>query len=438
MTLSAAQITRILGAIETDSLVFLCGAGLSIPSPSDLPSAVRVSQMCFDARRPVEPLDPSLRDDVNRLAGLFHARGDFATFIRLVPWNELVGTPNNGHAAIADLLVSRGAHAALSSNFDPMIESWAHERKIALRGALTGQEAVNFMSVSNPLVKFHGCFHRAPDETLWTDAQLNDPVIHTRIQSCSQWMNLHLPAKHLVVVGFWTDWGYLNDMLANAFAINNAASVLVVNPSSSSELQTKAPNLWTKLTSLSHTFEHVEASATDVLEEIRTAYSATWARKFYELGEPLVAAIGATFPSSAVPDDMSGEELYNLRRDAEAVPYNRMATRRSPSETAAQAALAHLVLLNAGANKKGSWLEYGGKSVRVINGAGRALADVRSRYKEPVALPQADMVVCAGAVDLGVPAAVIPSGRGKSVIRPESGGVSIWLTLETARAELGL
>ena len=152
MVLSAGLTTRLLGAIETDTLVFLCGAGLSMPPPSNLPSAVRVAQICFDSLVSMEALDPALRNDVDHLAGHFHARGDFEpVFIRLVPWNELVGPPNNGHAAIADLLISRGAHAALSANFDSMIERWAEERKIAMQGALTGQEAVGSAVTNNPL-----------------------------------------------------------------------------------------------------------------------------------------------------------------------------------------------------------------------------------------------------------------------------------------------
>lgn len=144
MPLSAEILRRLLGVIETDDLVFLCGAGLSVPSPSNLPSAVRVAQACYDAWLPTEALDRSLRDDVDKLAGHFYSRGDFKVFIRLVPWNDLVGSPNKGHAAIADLLVSRGAHAALSANFDAMIERWAEEYKIAMQGALDGQEAVAF------------------------------------------------------------------------------------------------------------------------------------------------------------------------------------------------------------------------------------------------------------------------------------------------------
>src|SRR5439155_2376254 len=97
---------------------------------------------------------------------------------------------------------------------------------------------------------------RARETTLWTQGQLADPVVQERIQSCSQWMNLHLPGKHLVVVGFWTDWGYLNDVLADAFAINSASSVTVIDPSNTADLQAKAPTLWAKLNALSHVFEH--------------------------------------------------------------------------------------------------------------------------------------------------------------------------------------
>ena len=76
-------------------------------------------------------------------------------------------------------------------------------------GALTGREALEFTNDANPLIKFHGCLTRKR-ETLWTQAQLADPPIADRIHSCSEWMRLQLPNKDLVVIGFWTDWGYLN------------------------------------------------------------------------------------------------------------------------------------------------------------------------------------------------------------------------------------
>ena len=440
MVLSAALITKLLGAIETDSLVFICGAGLSIPPPSNLPSAVKVSQICYDAWMHTEPLDPAFRDNVDQLAGHFHARGDFENvFIRrLVPWNELVGPPNNGHAAVADLLISRGAKAALSANFDPMIERWAEERKIAMQGALTGKEAVDFATNTNPLIKFHGCMSRDRERTLWTQGQLAESTVQGRVHSCSQWMNLFLPGKHLVIVGFWTDWGYLNDVLADAFAIVNASSVTVIDPSPTADLQAKAPNLWAKLNTLSNAFDHVPASGEDALDELRTAYSRTWARKFYALSQPLVQTTGGAVAVANPFEALAGEDLYNLRRDAQGVPYNRAATIKEPAPNAAQAAYVHVMLLNAGATSEGAWLLHGGQSIRVVNGAGQGLTVLQGGYKEPTTIPQSDIVVCAGAIDLGIPAKLIAPGRGASMIRPTPGGSSKWLTLEQAQKELGL
>jgi len=438
MVLSPAVTTRLLSAIETDSLVFLCGAGLSMPSPSDLPSAAKVSQICYDKWLPTEALNPALREDLDQLAGHFHQRGDFEKiFIRLVPWNDLVGPPNNGHAAVADLLISRGAHAALSANFDSMIERWAEERKVAMQGALTGQEAVAFTD-TNPLIKFHGCMRHARKETLWTQGQLAEPAVQTRVASCSQWMNLHLPGKHLVVVGFWTDWGYLNNVLANAFAIDNASSVTVIDPGPTADLQAKAPDLWVKLNSLSQVFEHVQASGADALVELRTAYSRTWARRFYSLGQRLALADGGAVAVASPFDALAGEDLYNLRRDAEGVPYTRAATLKEPAASAAQAAYVHVMLLNAGATNLGAWLQHGGQSIRVVNGAGQGLADVQGGYKEPTTVEQSEIVVCAGAIELGVPAKLIDPGRGASTVRPTPGGSARWLTLEQTQVELGL
>lgn len=437
MVLNADLKTRLLGAIQTDSLIFLCGAGLSMASPSNLPSAIKISQTCYDAWLPTETLDPALRDDIDRLSGHFHARGDFKNiFIRLVPWNELVGPPNNGHAAIADLLISRGAYAALSANVDSMIERWGEERRIAMRGALTGQEAGRFTESSNPLIKFHGCI-RNREETLWTQLQIAEAAAQARIKSCSEWMSINLPGRDLVVVGFWTDWGYLNNVLANAFGITNANSVTVIDPSTPADLQAKAPNLWTKLTSLSKMFEHVQASGSDVLDELRTAYSRTWARKFYVLGKTLVQPV-AGVEAEAPFDTLEGEDLYNLRRDAEGIPYDRAATLKNPAETSSLAASVHILLLNAGAVQQGAWLQYSGRTIRVVNGAGKGLENVKAQYKEPMTISQPEIVVCAGAVDLGVPARQIPLGRGESTVRPTPGGSADWMTYEQARGILNL
>lgn len=448
MPLSAAQRIRLLDAIETDTLVFLCGAGLSMPSPSNLPSAVRVANICYERRIAIEPIDIALREDIDRLSGLFHSRGDFERiFIPLVPWNEMMGMPNVGHAAVSDLLVSRAAHAAMSTNFDRMIESWAQNLKVDLRGALNGQEATAFSTITGPLLKFHGCIDRNRDHTLWTQRQLLEPETQARLHSCSQWMNLHLPGKHLVVVGFWSDWKYLNQVLSDAFTLDTASAVTVIDPSPTARLQAKAPELWAKLTGLSHEFEHIQDSSATVLDELRLEYSRTWTRRFYFLGEAILnaptgaaaagpVAIAAGAPAAPTPDGLDMDALYDLRRDAEGIPYSRAAALKAPPGHSAQASVMRLTLLNGGATEFNSWLRYNGTTVRIVNGAGQSIESVQSRYLEPASTPIPDLVVCAGAMRTGVPATIIPKGRGLSIVRPSAAAGSRWLTLEEARNEL--
>lgn len=427
--------TRLLGSIEANRLVLLCGAGLSVPQPSGLMSAVQVSRACYDRYVPIMALPAAMRDNVEELARHFYDSGEFASvFLGLVPWSELVGQPNEGHIAAADFLICRAIEAVLTANFDPLIENWATSMKVDMRPALDGQEAVNFARDCGPLVKFHGCHVRDRDRTLWTQAQLVDAIVSARIASCSHWMGLTLPGRDLLVVGFWTDWGYLNDVIANALNVNPFNSVTVIDPKTSAELQANAPALWARLTGGTGHFRHVRASGAEALAELRVAFSKVWARRFYDLGQPMLEANGKSY--SALVPGMTSDEFYEFRRDAEGVPYHRAAKQKSPPLGAAAAAFFHLLLIGANATRNGAWYEYGGKLIRVIHGAGEAVNTIRERYKEPPAARQPDIVVCAGSLGMRVPGHLIASGRGASVVRPKAGGTTSWLTIEQARGEL--
>jgi hypothetical protein len=438
MILGLDHLTRLLGSIEADRLVILCGAGLSVSPPSDLMSAVRVARTCYDAYKPIKVLPPDIRDKIDEIAGYFHGTGEFESLFigKLVPWNELVGEPNAGHAAVSDFLICRAAYAVLSANFDSMIEQWASSRKIRMRGALDGVEAMNFGGDSNPLVKFHGCLVRSPEDTLWTKEQLRDAKIAARVKACSEWIKLTLPGKDLLIVGFWTDWGYLNDVLAEALTAKPFGSVTVVDTASTMDLETKAPKLWSTLVGGSPSFKHVKASGADVLGELRAEFSKTWVRKFYALGRGVLETAGKVY--SEHEPDMNCDDLYDCRRDAEGVPYNRAARRKTPPSEAALASFLHHLLIEATATREGAWYRIGGNRVRVVNGAGQSLNSVREQYREPPALSAADIVVCAGAADLSVPGSIIGSGAGASIVHPSGGGGARWMTLEQARGELGI
>jgi hypothetical protein len=232
-------------------------------------------------------------------------------------------------------------------------------------------------------------------------------------------MTVNLPGKDILIVGFWTDWGYLNDVLANAMLVQNANSVTVIDPATSAELQAKAPILWNKLTSAAGPFLHVHASGTEALEELRTEFSKVWARKFFQLGAPFVQAAGGVYdPAAVAPDTWTCDDLYDLRRDAEGRP--------------------HILLTQVGAVRTGSIYTHNGATIRVVHGAGQTIEIVRERFKEPPSIAAVDVVICAGAQSVGTPATVIATGLGASVVRPAPGGGSRWLTLEKARAELHL
>jgi hypothetical protein len=412
-----------------------------VPAPSGLMSAEAVAKACYDKYQATAPLPAALRTDIDQLAGYFLNEGLFKSLFinRLVPWSELTGRPNAGHAAVADLLLSGAARATLSANFDTMIEQWARERKVPLRGAMTGQEAVDYASQTNPLVKFHGCMWRCPEDTLWTQGQLTLPDVQSRVESCKQWMALNLPNRDLLVIGFWTDWGYLNEVLADAFATGAPNSVTVVDLNAIADLQVKAPTFWTLLTATTR-FEHVQISGNDVLAEIRLAYLKVWLRKMFAFGRALYQAEKGTPPPAALSDPpvLPVEQLYDLRRDAEGLPSSRAARQFEPDASAGQTGFFHLLLSEAADGRKDSWYTKGGTSIRVVHGAGEALSSVEGRFVEPPATEKPDVVVCVGAIELGLPSRIIAKGAGASIVRPKSGSGSRWVTFETARAEFGI
>jgi hypothetical protein len=434
-------LQRVLDSIEAHNLVLLCGAGLSIPGPSELMSAVAVARRVYDDYAPTQVLPAALREDIDQLAGHFLTNHQFEPLFinRLVPWDDLTGQPNEGHAAVGDLLLSRAARAALSANFDPMIEQWSSQRKVQLRGALDGAQATEYADSTSPLLKFHGCMNLDRERTLWTQGQLTLPDIDERVESCKNWMGLNLPRRDLLVVGFWTDWGYFNDVLAAILGGGATNSITVIDPQPAAMLEAKAPTLWATL-SASPLFAHVEASGNEVLPEIRKAYSKVWTRKLYALGAPLYQIEkGIPTPVGGFDaPDLDVEAFYDLRRDSEGIPINRAARQKAPGPSAAQTGLAHLLMSAAADGRQGSWYTKSGQTIRIVHGAGEGLTTVEDRFKEPPTATKADIVICAGAMDQGVPGSIMGKGSPAGIVRPRAGAGSRWITLETAKTELAL
>ena len=101
-------------------------------------------------------------------------------------------------------------------------------------------------------------------------------------------------------------------------------------------------------------FRHFQASGAEALVELRVAFSKVWLKRFFALAEPLLTAEGKACP--AIDAALSCDELYNGRRDAEGVPYNRAVRTKEPAVVLAQAAFVHHLPLQAGATREG--LQY--------------------------------------------------------------------------------
>lgn len=412
-----------------------------MPPPSGLMSAARVAEACYDRYQGIEELPARLRHDIDGLAAHFYSQSPEqfeGVFLSLVPWDELAGEYNAGHAALGDFLVTGVLCAVLSTNFDTLIEQWGGRHKVDMRGALTGQEAceANFSGARSPLLKFHGCMTRNRKQTLWTAGQLADGNINGHIESCTQWMNLNLPGRDLLVVGFWTDWDYLNQVLARAIQVQGFRSVTVVDPLATADLEQKAPQLWGRITGGTNHFEHVSGSGAEALDELRTAFSRLWMRRFYALGKGFVEAGGGNYTELDPP--MDGQSLYNCRRDAEGVPYNRAAQLKQPPAYGAETAHFHHLVTKVAGGREGSWYVLGDKRMRIIQSAGQSLNAVKERFNEPPTIVQPDVVVCAGAVDDRLPGRLVESGRGASIVRACRGGSALWMTDAEAKREFGI
>ena len=420
-------------------LLVVCGAGLSMAAPSNLPSAQAVARKCFDkyCLESDPSCDPQLREDLEALAEHFAGLNTLrSVFIEhLVPWSDFVQPSNAGHAALADFLITRAAVAGLSSNYDTLIERKAWDYGSDFRGSLDGDEALVDANSRGPLLKFHGCENRDRSSTVWAPSQLNDPTIAERIDKSITWMAANLRKKDLLVVGFWSDWEYLNAVLGSALRAVEPLSVTVVDLSPTSALEEKAPDLWNIANADNVDFEHIEESGADVLDELRRAFSMSYLRQVLAAGRnAFEEATGKICnPDWLTMTEFDSETLYGWRRDSEGVSSTEPATQIRPGNSEALGFF-HLLLRQSGATEKANGYELNGQMIRVINGADKILSSLRARFVEPPTTITADMVVAVGATDLGVPGDIARSRRAGDVVRP--GAIGKWMDLPSARAEL--
>ena len=437
--MDSATRNRLLESINADRLVVLCGAGLSIAPPSELPLAGHVAQACHDKYcQIVDPnLDPTLQDDLEALAEHFAQQGTLTTsFIRtLVPWRNFSRQSNAGHEALADFLVCRAVFAVLSSNYDDLIELSARQHGADLQVALDGDQANIQGRDHSPLLKFHGC-KRDRDHTVWTMSQLeSDTVIADRTGKTRTWMKANLREKDLLVIGFWSDWSYLNEIIEYAFKNVTPASITVVDTKDEDKLEEKAPELWAKAHTDGVTFWHVKESGAELLDALRRAFSIMYLRQVMTHGRAQVAAeIGAKWDPAWLELPLTDQrDLYRWRRDAEGLPAGQPPQRKSPEQNELLGYF-HLLLRSQGAAVSGDGYSLNNQTIRVVNSNGRFLTTVQKDMLEPPIATEADLVVCVGSVDYGLPGNIVREGEPGNVLRPASTGQ--FVTYQDARTLL--
>src|SRR5579862_1682831 len=99
-------LANLLASVETDSLVIVCGAGLSRTDPSRVPAASELAKSCARAFTQLTAMPVPDGADLNleMLAEFFFSdRIRWRLFLeQLVEWGPFVRGQNRGHVAISD------------------------------------------------------------------------------------------------------------------------------------------------------------------------------------------------------------------------------------------------------------------------------------------------------------------------------------------------
>ena len=409
-------------------------------APSNIPSAWTVAQR---AKAKYDEIfgasQPALSENIEEQADHFHAIDQLGSMYlsRLVDYNTFSAPPNPGHYAIADFLLTQSVKLALSTNVDALIENAGDKLFGAVVTATTRDAAAALYPDKAPLLKIHGCWKADFQKTIWAPTQLGDPTVKTRIEQCADWATQQLVNRDLIIVGYFTDWDYLNELFEECLKAAQPSKVIVVDPSTEENLQEKAPGLFEVGESATDGFFHVRASGADFLAELRKRWSTTFVRRVFTAGNNQLAESGNPRANEAYcePPEATVEVLWAMRRDMEGAGPNDPCQRSEPHNDP-NLGVAHVLLRAAGAQLDGSYWELNGQRIRVIRGSGRALNVVEREHASslsPLAAP--DVTIVAGARDYALKADIARSEDHSSLVRARP---SRFITDEQAEREFEL
>jgi len=273
----------------------------------------------------------------------------------------------------------------------------------------------------------HGCYVRQLPATLWCHAQLEEPDARRHLDEMGRWLETRLRGRDLLLLGFWTDWGYLNSALETCVSAAEPASVTLVALDDEATLKAKAPSLW-EWASRRPNFKPVSMDAAEFLVELRRQFGLLFRRLLLETGRA-TAASHYGIPPTAYPEpaESTAKDLYAFRQDACGVSRLSIPQIPRPDSSMELLGAVHVKLLALGAVLAGSDYVCCGRRVRVINGAGQLLSRVRARVAVGEEPPGEVTIFCVGAADDGgAPADLVREGQDVTVVR--AAATARWLT----------
>lgn len=429
-----------LESLLNERLAVLAGAGLSMAPPSSLPSAAAIAASAkqkYDATYggTRDPLPSNIEDQ----AEFFFGRGELATvfFRRLIDGNVFAAPPNSGHFAIADLLLVQAIKTAITTNVDVMIETAGQLLYGEIAAGLDRGEMVKLADDSSPLLKIHGCRRKDPDNMVWAPGQLTMPPVSDRIASSSHWLVNRLLNRDLLIIGYSTDWDYLNQVLETVLGTVRPSRILVVDPASSATFAEKAPQLFALGERANGTFEHVRVSGAQFLDALRQEFSKSYIRRVLEGGAEAFRDIAGHDPSPETkePPDLDNEVLWRIRRDLEGCSPNDPSVMRSPPAESTLG-LTILQLRAKGASADGTYWKLDEDRIRVLRAPNQLLHKVQAghaRETAPAIAP--DIIIAVGAEAVSLPSNIVREGSAATIAR---GTASRWLTRSQATQKLEL
>lgn len=437
----AQSLDLAVDAIIQDRLALVCGAGLSMAPPSAIPSAAAVANSAKEKYDAIYGADrPPLSENIEEQAEFFFGSNDLVKMYlrQLVSPHTFSSEPNRGHFAVADFLLTSAARIAVSTNVDSLIEQAGDVLQGNVAMGVDRDSVAAVCPAQSPLLKIHGCWKSGISETVWAPSQLSVEPLKTRIALCAAWLQTQLLDRDLVIVGYFTDWDYLNSVLKECLDAVSPSNIIVVDPSTTQALQGKAPALFELGANCTGNFVHVRSSGDEFLNEMRRIWSISIFRRILHSG------YRALIDSGVDPDDenlkqppqIDDASLWRLRRDLEGVePSSPCVEKAPPNEPLL--GVAHIMLRNAGAHMEGNYWVLGNKRVRVLraNSQGVLHEVEEKRRNELSPLERPDVTIAVGATDLNLHSNIARSDSSDSFVRPSSGA---FLTLEKAKEELNL